>query len=69
MASTVLSRLAGIRDTYRFRRALLRDLSSLTGPDDLKDFEAAITRSEAEGNPDAAEVRRIMAARHLSLHG
>ena len=67
MASTILSRLTEIRDSYLSRRALWRELSSYTTIDDLSDIEAAISRSEATGNAETAELRRVLEAKRVSL--
>jgi hypothetical protein len=69
MATTVLSRLSEIRDAYLSRRALRRDLASFTNLDDLTDIEAAISRSEAHGNAETTELRRVLEAKRVALRG
>lgn len=69
MATTVLSRLTEIRDSFLNRRALWRELSSYTTPEDLTDIEAAISRSEARGNAETAGLRRVLEAKRMALRG
>jgi hypothetical protein len=69
MATTVLSRLTEMRDSYLERRALWRYLSTYTSPAELNDIEAALARSEAQGNRDALEIGRFVAAKRASLAG
>ena len=67
MTSSVLSRLSEVRESYARRRALWRELSVYTTDGDLNDLEAAIARSEAEGDQETQEVRQILAAQRAAL--
>lgn len=69
MTTSVLSRLQEIRDGYARRRTLWRELSAYTTAGDLNDIEAAIARSDTEGDPETQEIRRFLAAqRNLPQH-
>jgi hypothetical protein len=68
MATTVLNRLTEIRDSYLNRRALWRDLSAYTSPGELNDIEAALARSEADGNSGSLEIRRFLAVKRAGLN-
>jgi hypothetical protein len=67
MASSILNRLQEIRDDYARRRTLWRELSAYQTTDALNDLEAAITRSETEGEPETQEMRRILAAQRIAV--
>ena len=71
MATTVLTRLTEIRESYARRRALWRELDTYMTEDALNDIEAAIYRSEAESGSDTWELRQIVAAKRSQLlrHG
>ncbi len=69
MTTSVLTRLNEIRESYAQRRALWRELSAYTTDDELNDIEAAVDRSDSEGDPRTREVRRILAARRAELAG
>lgn len=67
MATSVLTRLQEIRESYAQRRALWRELSAYSTDNDLNDIEAAIDRADAEGDPQTLEVRRILAAQRNAI--
>ena len=67
MATSVLTRLQEIRESYAQRRALWRELSAYSTDNDLNDIEAAIDRADAEGDPRTLEVRRILAAQRNAI--
>jgi hypothetical protein len=67
MASSILNRLQEIRDDYARRRTLWRELSGYQTTDALNDLEAAIARSETEGEPETQEIRRILAAQRIAV--
>jgi hypothetical protein len=68
-ATSVISRLSEMRDSYARRRTLWRELSTYTTANDLNDIEAAIARSDdAETDPRTQEIRRILGAQR-SIRG
>jgi hypothetical protein len=67
MASSILNRLQEIRDDYARRRTLWRELSGYQTTDALNDLEAAIDRSETDGEPETQEIRRILAAQRIAV--
>jgi hypothetical protein len=69
MTTSVLTRLNEIRESYARRRALWRELSAYTTDGELNDIEAAVDRSDSEGDPRTREVRRILATRRAELAG
>jgi hypothetical protein len=67
MTTSVLTKLNEMRDSYSRRRALWRELSAYNTDNDLNDLEAAIDRSNTEGDPRTLEVRRILAAQRNAI--
>jgi hypothetical protein len=66
MATTVMSRLGKIRDSYARKSSLRRELTFLT-EGERSDIEAALSRYGAEANPETLEVRRVLAATQRNL--
>lgn len=67
MATSVLTRLQELRESYAQRRALWRELSAYSTDNDLNDIEAALDRADAAGDPQTLEVRRILAAQRNAI--
>jgi hypothetical protein len=67
MTATLLHRLNEVRDGYARRRSLWRELDAYTTAGDLTDLEAAIARSEADGNTETTEIRSILTAKRVGL--
>jgi hypothetical protein len=67
MATTVLTRLAEIRQAYARRRALWQELDGYETEDSLNDIEAAIYRTEAETGSSHWELREVVAAKRTEV--
>jgi hypothetical protein len=68
MAKTVISRISKMRDGYARRAAVRKELASAyLSPGQVSEIEAALSRSDAAGNWETMEVRRVLAATQRNL--
>jgi hypothetical protein len=64
MASAILRRVRGARESYIQQRDLRRELAAYKTQDDLNDLEAALDRHSYE---ETEQIRRILAAQRAAL--